>query len=85
MEAPWTCCLVGEACCERKWIPAGALVLFAAVGHSGNTSTREGVAVTASGAVGLASPPASGAEQECYGELPGQSCGVSLRGNVQVE
>lgn len=37
----------------------------------------------ASGPAGLACPPASGAEPEYYGVLPGQSCGVSLRGPAQ--
>lgn len=31
---------------------------------------------------GLACPPASGAEPECYEELPGQCCGVSLRNSA---
>lgn len=61
-------------------LPAGAPGWFAVVGHSGTMSTVEGVAAAASGPAGLACPPASGAELEYYGELPGQSCGVSLRG-----
>lgn len=46
-------------------------------------SRVEGVAGPASGPVGLACPLASGAEPEYYGVLPGQSCGVSLRGPAQ--
>lgn len=46
-------------------------------------SSVEGVAAAASGPVGLVCPPASGAEPEYYGELPGQSCGVSLRDPAQ--
>lgn len=43
------------------------------------------MAAAASGPAGLVSPLASGAGPVCYEELPGQSCGVSLRGLVKGE
>lgn len=46
-------------------------------------SMVEDLAAAASEPAGLAYPPASGAEPEYYGELHGQSCGVSLRGPAQ--